>query len=70
MALTPLLIGESQEPFHFGKVITIEPEARRRGIAAFGASGAGKSTLFRNMLALDIANGHGVTLIDPHGQLA
>ncbi|MGA8348703.1 MAG: hypothetical protein WB773_13035, partial [Isosphaeraceae bacterium] len=37
--------------------------------AVFGGSGSGKSTLFRNMLAIDIAAGHGVTVVDPHGQL-
>ena len=35
----------------------------------FGGSGSGKSTLLRNMLAGDIAAGHGVTVVDPHGQL-
>ena len=69
MALHPLLIGQNQDPYHFGKGVEIVPEARRRHLAVFGGSGAGKSTLFRNMIALDIAAGHGLTLIDPHGQL-
>jgi hypothetical protein len=38
-------------------------------MALFGASGAGKSSLMRNMLAEDIVAGHGVTVVDPHGQL-
>lgn len=48
----------------------IDPEVRPFHIAIFGATGAGKSTLMRNMIADDIANGLGVTLVDPHGQLA
>lgn len=34
-----------------------------------GASGTGKSTLLYHMIMQDIANGEGVTLIDPHGDL-
>jgi DNA helicase HerA-like ATPase len=45
------------------------PDARGRHLAVFGASGSGKSTLFRNMLPEDILAGHGVTVVDPHGQL-
>ena len=45
------------------------PDARRRHLAVFGGSGSGKSTLFRNILAVDIASGHGVTVVDPRGQL-
>jgi hypothetical protein len=38
-------------------------------MAVFGGTGSGKSTLLRNMIASDIAVGHGVTVVDPHGQL-
>src|SRR5260370_29457427 len=69
MQLTPAFIGRSEEAFHYGKPIEIAPAARRRHCAIFGGSGAGKSTLMRNIVAEDIAAGHGVSVIDPHGQL-
>ena len=69
MSLHPVLIGHSEDPYQQGKEVQIVSEARRRHLAVFGGSGSGKSTLFRNMLALDIASGHGVTVVDPHGQL-
>ncbi len=69
MQLHPVLIGLSEDAYHHGRPISIVPAARRRHLAVFGGSGSGKSTLFRNMLAGDIAAGHGVTVVDPHGQL-
>ena len=69
MQLHPVLIGSSEDAYHHGRPISIVPDARRRHLAVFGGSGSGKSTLFRNMLAGDIAAGHGVTVVDPHGQL-
>jgi hypothetical protein len=67
--LQAVLIGASEHAYHPGRPIRILPDARRRHLAVFGGSGSGKSTLFRNMLAEDIAAGHGVTVVDPHGQL-
>jgi hypothetical protein len=69
MHLDPVLIGSSEDAFHHGKPVYIVPAARRRHLALFGGTGSGKSTLLRNMLAEDIAAGHGVTVVDPHGQL-
>src|SRR5690349_19798251 len=51
-------------------IFTIPPETRCKHLAIFGATGAGKSTLLRNMIAWDISAGAGVSVIDPHGQLA
>lgn len=69
MRLHPVPIGTSDHPYHHGIPVEIAPEARRRHLAVFGGTGSGKSTLFRNMIAVDIASGHGVTVVDPHGQL-
>ena len=69
MNLRPVLIGSSEDSYHFGRPVHIVPAARRRHLALFGASGAGKSSLMRNMIAEDILAGHGVTVVDPHGQL-
>ncbi|QDT43470.1 AAA-like domain protein [Gimesia alba] len=43
---------------------------RRRHLAIMGKTGMGKSTLIKNLIGSDIAAGHGVALIDPHGDLA
>lgn len=42
---------------------------RSRHTYIAGATGSGKSTLLFNMIAQDIADGEGVCLIDPHGDL-
>ncbi|MGI0014763.1 MAG: helicase HerA domain-containing protein, partial [Nitrososphaera sp.] len=36
---------------------------------AIGKTGTGKSTLLETLIRQDIANGHGVALLDPHGDL-
>jgi len=44
--------------------------ARSQHVAIYGQTGTGKSTLLRNLLVQDIERGHGVAIIDPHGDLA
>ena len=34
-----------------------------------GKSGTGKSTILEQMIRQDLANGHGLCLVDPHGDL-
>ncbi len=46
---------------HFG------PEDRMRHLYVIGQTGTGKTTIMKNMIAQDIAAGHGVCYIDPHG---
>ncbi len=43
---------------------------RRQHLYCVGKTGTGKSTLLRNLIVQDIEAGHGVGLIDPHGDLA
>jgi hypothetical protein len=43
---------------------------RRQHVYVIGKTGSGKTTLLRNMIVQHIALGHGVGLIDPHGDLA
>src|SRR6266446_6052797 len=43
---------------------------RRQHLYAIGKTGTGKTTLLRNLICQDIENGHGVGVIDPHGDLA
>lgn len=42
---------------------------RLRHTWIIGKTGAGKSTLLLNLLAQDLAQGHGLALLDPHGDL-
>jgi len=52
-----------------GRRFSLGAEERRRYCAIFGKSGTGKTTLLRNMVALDIHAGRGVSVLDPHGDL-
>lgn len=54
----------SETPFGLGVA-----DARRH-VYIVGQTGTGKSTLLRNVFLQHIAAGHGVALLDPHGDLA
>lgn len=43
---------------------------RRRHFYIIGKTGTGKSTLIANMAISDIRKGHGVAVVDPHGDLS
>ncbi|MDE2021889.1 MAG: ATP-binding protein [Patescibacteria group bacterium] len=47
----------------------IKKHDRRHHVYIIGQTGTGKSTLLKNMLIMDMRQGHGVALIDPHGDL-
>lgn len=51
------------------RVFGIKRADRRLHTYIIGKTGVGKSTLIKNLVAQDIQNGHGVGVIDPHGQL-
>lgn len=63
-----LLLGQN---LHFGQLRNIywPEEARSRHAYVVGQTGTGKSNLFLNMILQDLAAGHGVGVIDPHGEL-
>ncbi len=48
----------------------IKEKDRSGHMYMIGKTGVGKSTLIENMVISDIKKGHGVALIDPHGDLA
>jgi type IV secretory pathway TraG/TraD family ATPase VirD4 len=48
----------------------ISEKDQRQHIYIIGKTGSGKTTLLKNMMIQHIALGHGVGLIDPHGDLA
>ena len=64
-----IIIGERYgwgDPRPFG----ISGSDQRQHIYVIGKTGSGKTTLLRNLIVQHIALGHGVALIDPHGDLA
>lgn len=48
----------------------IKTDDRRRHMYLIGKTGMGKSTIQENMIVEDIRAGHGVAVVDPHGDLA
>jgi energy-coupling factor transporter ATP-binding protein EcfA2 len=64
-----IIIGEREgwgDPQPFGILIADQ----RQHIYIIGKTGSGKTTLLRNMIIQHIALGHGIGVIDPHGDLA
>ncbi len=49
--------------------IYMTPEDRLRHFYIIGQTGTGKTYMMRNMIIQDIAAGHGVCFIDPHGDM-
>lgn len=49
--------------------VRLPPDARFRHVHVVGASGTGKSTLLLAMILQDIEEGHGLAVVDPHGDL-
>jgi hypothetical protein len=47
----------------------LQPRDRRHHLYTIGKSGTGKTTLLHNLILQDICAGHGVGVIDPHGDL-
>lgn len=51
------------------QTVRLPDAVRFQHVYIVGQTGAGKSTLMLNMVLGDIAAGHGLTLLDPHGSL-
>jgi len=68
---------ENKDVVYFGRVnfrnqnrlFGIKRKDRRQHMYVIGKSGTGKTTLIHNMIVQDIANGEGVCVVDPHGEL-
>ncbi|MFH0929750.1 MAG: type IV secretion system DNA-binding domain-containing protein [Candidatus Moraniibacteriota bacterium] len=52
------------------RVFGIKKDDRRRHFYVVGKTGTGKTTMIQNMAIQDIQNGHGVAIVDPHGEFA
>ena len=63
-----LLLGVSEYQGET-KEVRIKSDDRMRHFYIIGKSGTGKSTLLTQMINQDVKNGHGLCLIDPHGDL-
>jgi len=63
-----LVIGNNE---HAGqsRPIALSEEQRLRHTHIVGVSGTGKSTLLMQMLVQDMGQGHGLAVLDPHGDL-
>src|SRR6185369_2020662 len=63
-----ILLGHN---LHAGvkREVRLGTDVRMRHLHVVGASGSGKSTLLVSMIREDIAAGHGLGVIDPHGDL-
>jgi len=48
----------------------IKTDDRRRHMYIIGKTGMGKTTMMENMVLHDIYKGHGVGIVDPHGDFA
>ena len=56
---------------HHGQItdVRLSVDAKTKHVHLVGSSGTGKSTLLVRMILEDIENGHGVGVLDPHGDL-
>lgn len=75
------IIGNEGEPrkdvTYFGRtdfrnterLFGIQRKDRRQHVYVIGKTGTGKSVLLNNLIIQDIANGEGVCVVDPHGEL-
>lgn len=66
---SPIIIGE-RHGWNDSQSFGIGREDARQHIYVIGKTGVGKTTLFKNLIVQHIAAGHGVGVIDPHGDLA
>jgi hypothetical protein len=65
----PSLIGKVSFRGEEKQVYFASKSDRRRHFYVIGQTGVGKSSILENMINQDIANGEGVAVIDPHGDL-
>jgi len=66
----PVIIIGEREGWGNSRPFGISTEDQRQHIYVIGKTGSGKTTLLRNLIIQHIALGHGVGVIDPHGDLA
>src|SRR5215470_11222439 len=70
MDTNPIPIGQSEAWGGGTSLFGLSPADHRHHLYIIGQTGSGKTTLIRNQIIQHLAAGHGVGLIDPHGDLA
>ena len=65
----PLVLGKTVYRGEETRVCYATPEDRRRHLYIVGQTGTGKSGFLSELIRQDIEAGHGVAVIDPHGEL-
>jgi hypothetical protein len=55
--------------FGFEQEVLIPEESRRQHTYIVGQTGTGKTTLLKTMILSDMKAGHGLAVIDPHGEM-
>jgi len=66
---TPIIIGNRPD-YHGGMPFGLQPLDARHHCYIIGKTGSGKTTLLRNLIIQHLHRGHGIAIIDPHGDLA
>lgn len=75
---TAIYSGEEEGAVKLGQVrfreddrfVGIARDDRRRHVHVIGRTGTGKTTMVLNMVHADLQAGHGLAVVDPHGDLA
>lgn len=69
-SLNPDVIYMGRTDYRSAKrLFGIKRKDRRQHTYIVGKTGTGKSTMIKNMVTQDIANGEGLCVVDPHGEL-
>lgn len=68
LPLAGILVGRSAVP-GATQDVRIEAADRLRHMYLLGQTGTGKTTMLKTMILDDIRSGHGVCVVDPHGDL-
>ena len=63
------ILGQAVERRFTANPVKLAYPDRTRHVYVVGRTGTGKTTLLQNMALQDIEHGHGVAIIDPHGDL-
>jgi len=64
-----IIVGTREEWGNLSSVV-LRAEDARHHTYIIGKTGSGKTTLLRNMIIQHLHHGHGLALLDPHGDLA
>ncbi|MBK9745804.1 MAG: type IV secretory system conjugative DNA transfer family protein [Chloroflexi bacterium] len=63
------VVGEALGHQHAEALVKLTYADRARHVYVVGRTGTGKTTLLQNLALQDIEQGHGIAIIDPHGDL-